>query len=167
MQALDLKLFLLGGVNQGGSMVDAGSLSGMIDQVTLLTSHQYVEQQYAPVRATCASVYSFICLFARACTHSLSHSLPQSFAHSIIRSLARWRAHSLTHSLTHSLSHSLLHSLNCYVSHPCEQPRQSYWHKPISQDVACMCMPCHVGHAMCFSAIACLHAGLCHSILPV
>lgn len=33
LQALDLKMFLLGGVNQGGSMVDVSSLSGMIDQV--------------------------------------------------------------------------------------------------------------------------------------
>ena len=30
-------MFLLGGVNQGGSMVDVGSLAGMIDQVSLLT----------------------------------------------------------------------------------------------------------------------------------
>ena len=36
LQALDLRMFLLGGVNQGGSMVDVGSLSGMIDQVKLL-----------------------------------------------------------------------------------------------------------------------------------
>lgn len=33
LQALDLKMFLLGGVSQGGSMVDVGSLSSMIDQV--------------------------------------------------------------------------------------------------------------------------------------
>lgn len=37
LQALDLKLFLLGGVTPGGSMVDVGALSSMIDQVSRLT----------------------------------------------------------------------------------------------------------------------------------
>ena len=58
LQALDLKMFLLGGVNQGGSMVDVSSLAGMIDQVSLLTclssgASLLVQHHVFPKRAIC------------------------------------------------------------------------------------------------------------------
>ena len=48
LQALDLKMFLLGGMVAGGSMVDVFSIGGMIDQVRKPTMHEclYLCPQY-------------------------------------------------------------------------------------------------------------------------